>query len=74
MNISAANRPKSQIYGSRDAEGEITQHITMVRMKTEEKQLKEGPKSPEKKKNWLDILFILLKIYTTKIIRKKIPQ
>ena len=37
LSISALIRPKIPIYGGRDAEGEITNHITMARNKTEEK-------------------------------------
>ena len=47
--ISAPIRPKIPIDVGRDGEGDITNHIIMVRNKTEEKNLAEGPKSPKKK-------------------------
>ena len=49
MTISAPDRPKIPIYVGRDAEGEITNHIVMVKTKTEEKQSGENTKSSKKK-------------------------
>ena len=49
ISISAPNKPKIPIYVGRDADGEITNHMVMVRTKTEERQANEGPKSPKKK-------------------------
>ena len=50
----------------RDAEGEITSHIVMVKTKLEEKRLTESQKSPQRRKIWLDIHSSLLKNITTK--------
>ena len=47
--VSASNKPKIPIYGGREADGDITNHIVMARTKTEEKHLADGPKSPKKK-------------------------
>ena len=58
LSISAPVRPKIPIYVGRDGEGEITNHIIMARNKTEEKNLAEGPNSPEKK-NLVSYLFKL---------------
>ena len=49
MPILAPTRPEKPIYVGRDAEGEITNHMVMAKTKTEEKQLTEDQKSPEKK-------------------------
>ena len=42
MTVSALNRPKTLIYVSRDAEGEITNHIIMAKTKNEEKQMSKN--------------------------------
>ena len=52
-----------------DAEGEITEHIIMVKTKTEKKHLAEGPKSPKKKRSVTDPFYFVEK--TTSKYRKK---
>ena len=47
LSVSAENRPKISIYVSRNSEGEVSNHIVMALMKTEEKAINE--KSPKKK-------------------------
>ena len=49
LSISAPIRSKIPIYVSRDADGEITNHIVMARTKAEEKQQSAGPKATKKK-------------------------
>ena len=45
----SANKPKIPIYVGRNADGEITNYMVMAKIKTEEKQANERPKSPNKK-------------------------
>ena len=47
--VSAPNKPKIPMYVGCDAEGEITNHIIVVKTKTEAKRVSEEPKSPKKK-------------------------
>ena len=46
---SAPNKPKIPFYVGRDADWELTNHMVMVKTKTEEKQANEGQKSPREK-------------------------
>ena len=74
MNISALSRPEIPIYVGRESDGEITNHIIMARNKTEEKQLNEGPKSPEKKNSVRYPFYFFEKNYNKKSVEGRFQK
>ena len=71
LSVSAPNRPKIPIYVGCDADGDITNHIIMVRTKTEEKHLAEGPKSPKKKNSVRYPFYFVKKNHNKKSLERK---
>ena len=55
ISISAPNEPQILIYVGRDADEEITNRMAMPKNETEEKQMIEGPKSPEKRFGFISL-------------------